>query len=214
MVKELKSVIEELFPQLAKDPDLLNEFDETIITRSFKKSTLIVNYGDHIKYIPLVLDGVLKVLRENEDGKEVLLYFLERGQTCAASFSCCMIKKRSEIKVIADTDCRIAFIPLAKANTWMKKYDAWRDFVFNAYEARLFAMIDTVDRLAFTNLDQQLLEYLESRSVQTEDHTIRMSHAEIARDLSASREAISRLLKKLEDQNKLKLGRNKITLEH
>lgn len=214
MVKELKSVIKEQFPQLAEDPDLLKEFDKTIITRSFKKSTVIVDYGDHIKYIPLVLDGVLKVLRENEDGKEVLLYFLERGQTCAASFSCCLTKKRSEIKLIADTNCRVALIPLAKANNWMKKYDAWRDYVFNAFEARLFAMIDTVDRLAFTNLDQQLLEYLESRSVQIADHTIRMSHAEIARDLSASREAISRLLKKLEDQKKVKLGRNKITLEH
>ena len=214
MMQELKSVIIELFPQLAKDPNLLKEFDETIITRSYKKSTLVVDYGEYIKYIPLVLDGVLKVLRENEDEKEVLLYFLERGHTCAASFSCCLIKKRSEIKVIADTDCRVAFIPLIKANNWMKKYDSWRDFVFNAYDARLFAMIDTIDRLAFSNLDEQLVEYLESRSEQTTDHIIRMSHAEIASDLSASREAISRLLKKLEDQNKVELGRNKIALKY
>lgn len=209
-MSNLTEKIKELFPQIAADEDLLSEFDNSIVEKHFKKSTIIVDYGDNIKFVPLVLDGVLKVVRENDDEKEVLLYFLTGGNTCAASFSCCMIKKRSEIKVIADTDCSVAFIPVATASQWMSKYDSWRNFVFSVYDQRLFTMIDTIDRLAFSKLDEQLLDYLEHRASLSEDKIIRVSHADIASDLTASREAISRLLKKLESQNKIVLGRNKI----
>ncbi|MEZ5007134.1 MAG: Crp/Fnr family transcriptional regulator [Chitinophagales bacterium] len=212
-MSDLKEYIHELFPQLAEDEELLKEFDSNIIrVKTFKKGEIIVDYGDQIKFVPLVLEGILKVLRENEEEKEVLLYFLSGGHTCAASFSCCMIKKRSEIKVIADTKSRVAFIPLDTTNEWMRKYDTWRNFVFSAYDDRLFSMIDTIDRLAFSKLDEQLLNYLDERSNLISNKEISLSHADIARDLSVSREAISRLLKKLEDQNKIKLGRNKITL--
>lgn len=212
-MSDLKEYIHELFPQLAEDEELLKEFDSNIIrVKTFKKGEIIVDYGDQIKFVPLVLEGILKVLRENEEEKEVLLYFLSGGHTCAASFSCCMIKKRSEIKVIADTKSRVAFIPLDTTNEWMRKYDTWRNFVFSAYDERLFSMIDTIDRLAFSKLDEQLLNYLDERSNLISNKEISLSHADIARDLSVSREAISRLLKKLEDQNKIKLGRNKITL--
>lgn len=212
-MSDLKEYIHELFPQLAEDEELLKEFDSNIIrVKTFKKGEIIVDYGDQIKFVPLVLEGILKVLRENEEEKEVLLYFLSGGHTCAASFSCCMIKKRSEIKVIADTKSRVAFILLDTTNEWMRKYDTWRNFVFSAYDDRLFSMIDTIDRLAFSKLDEQLLNYLDERSNLISNKEISLSHADIARDLSVSREAISRLLKKLEDQNKIKLGRNKITL--
>lgn len=213
MTSPLRKEIELSFPQFAEDEQLLAEFDSSIQVRSFKKGRLIIDYGALIKFVPLVLDGVVKVLRENEDEKEVLLYFLEGGHTCAATFSCCMIKKRSEIKALADTDCRIAFIPVALANRWMSDYNVWRDFVFSVYDQRLFSMIDTIDRLAFTKLDEQLLDYLEARARLSPNRIIECSHADIARDLTASREAISRLLKKLEEQGVVELGRNKITLK-
>ncbi len=212
-MSEIKHTIQELFPQLATDENLVKEFDQISMVKEFKKSDIIVDYGDDIKFVPLVLDGVIKVMRENEDENEVLLYFLTGGNTCAASFSCCMVKKRSEIKVIADVDSKVAFIPLELANDWMRKYDSWRNFVFSAYDQRLFTMIDTIDRLAFSKLDEQLIDYLELRSQLSSDRVINVSHADIANDLSSSREAISRLLKKLEDQNKIELGRNKIILK-
>jgi len=208
---ELRDEIAEAFPLLAEDPGLLDDIDRSVKVRSFEKGDLVVDYGDMIKSVPLVLEGILKVMRENND-KEVLLYFLEGGNTCAASFSCCMIKKRSEIKVIADTDCRIAFIPVELASRWMADYDAWRDFVFSMYDQRLFSMIDTIDRLAFTRLDQQLVDYLENRAHLNDDHIIRVSHIDIASDLNVSREAVSRLLKKLEDDGRVELGRNRIRL--
>lgn len=211
MSKPIREIIAEQFPQLAGNKDLLAEFDGSISIRSFSKDDMIIDYGVYIEYIPLVLEGIVKVLRENEEEKEVLLYFLDAGHTCAATFSCCMVKKRSEIKAIADTDCRIAFIPVATANRWMGKYDEWRDFVFGVYDQRLFSMIDTIDRLAFSKLDEQLLDYLRLRAQMSADKVINVSHADIARDLSSSREVISRLLKKLEDDGIVELGRNRIT---
>jgi CRP/FNR family transcriptional regulator len=209
-METLREEIAGLFPMLAEDAGLLDELDRSAIIRNFKRGDLVVDYGDMITSVPLVLDGVLKVLREHGDDKEVLLYFLEGGHTCAASFSCCMIKKRSEIKVIADADSRVVFIPLVTANNWMGRHEAWRDFVFSMYDERLFSMIDTIDRLAFAKLDQQLIDYLESRAQLTDDGVIRISHIEIATDLTASREAISRLLKKLEEEGRVELGRNRI----
>ncbi len=211
-MSSIKPLISELFPQLALDPDLMKEFDNKISIRTFKKGHFMVDYGDYITHIPLVLEGVMKVMRENDDEKEVLLYFLEGGNTCAASFSCCMIKKRSEIKVIAETDCKTAFIPLETVNLWMSKYESWRNFVFSMFEQRLTALIDTIDLLAFSSLDDQLLDYLHNRATHTDDGVIQVSHASIANDLTVSREAISRLLKKMEDQKMVKLGRNKITM--
>ncbi|MCP4123983.1 MAG: Crp/Fnr family transcriptional regulator [Bacteroidetes bacterium] len=213
MATPLQETILKSFPQLAEDEKLLAEFNSAINVRFFQKGRMIIDYGTFIEFVPLVLDGVLKVLRENADEKEVLLYFLEGGHTCAATFSCCMIKKRSEIKVIADADSHIAFIPVAIANRWMGEYDVWRDFVFSVYDQRLFSMIDTIDRLAFSKLDEQLLDYLDSRTQLSDDGIIHASHADIAKDLSASREAISRLLKKLEEQGTVELGRNRITLK-
>lgn len=212
MITPLRKVIIETFPQLAEDEKLLAEFDSSINIKFFNKGRLIIDYGSVIEFVPLVLEGVVKILRENDDEKEVMLYFLEGGHTCAATFSCCMIKKRSEIKAVADTDCRIAFIPVTVANRWLREYDVWRDFVFAVYDQRLFALIDTIDRLAFSKLDEQLIDYLESRAQQAHDKVIHISHADIAHDLSASREAISRLLKKLEEQGTVELGRNRITL--
>ncbi len=211
-MSSLKSTITELFPHLAQSPQLMEEFDNSITVRSFEKGDILVDYGDYITHVPLVLEGHLKVMRENDEEKEVLLYFLEGGNTCAASFSCCMIKKRSEIKVISDASARVAYIPLQMVNRWMGKYDVWRDFVFMMFEQRLTSLIDTIDSIAFSKLDDQLLSYLENRALMTDSKLIEISHAEIATDLTASRESISRLLKKMEDQGKVNLGRNKITI--
>lgn len=211
-MNNLKSTISELFPDLAVDSNFIDEFDESIRVRTYSKGELIIDYGTYLTHVPLVLDGILKVLREKDEEREVLLYFLEGGNTCAASFSCCMIKKRSEIKVISDTSSKIAYIPLETVNNWISKYEVWRNFIFRMYEQRLTTLIDTIDHLAFSKLDGQLLNYLESRAQISTDHIIRISHAHIASDLSVSRESISRLLKKLESLGRVELGRNKITL--
>lgn len=211
-MSEITGLIRNLFPKLAEDAPLLEELEKAAAIRTFRQGDLLIDYGAQVAFVPLVFEGVLKVMRENGEDRELLLYFLEAGQTCAASFSCCMIRKRSEVRVVADTNGRMAAIPLEYANRWMAEHESWREFVLTVYDRRMFALIDTIDRLAFSKLDEQLIDYLETRYHLSPDRVIRVSHAEIARDLSASREAISRLLKKLEDAGEVRLGRNKIHL--
>lgn len=194
------------------DPALLEEISKIGVIRNFKESTIIIDYGEAIDYIPLVIEGSVKISREGDDGREIFLYYLSNGDTCAASFSCCMVKKRSEILAVAEEDSTILMIPMNEANAWLKEYDSWRNFIFNMYDQRMFSMIDMIDRLAFTNLDDQLMDYLERKSDVLRTNVIESTHQQIAQDLNVSREAVSRLLKKLEHNGRVKLGRNKVIL--
>ena len=211
-VDTFRKLLEPNFPVLSRDQQLVEEMAAVCDVRHFNKGEVIIDYGQYIKFVPLVISGLLKILREGEDDQEVLLYFLSAGNSCAASFSCCMIRKRSEIKAICEEDCQLMIIPLESADRWMSEISTWRNFVLEMYDSRLFSIIDTVDRLAFAKLDEKLWYYLTEKAFLTDNHEIQNSHSEIARDLNASREAISRLLKKLENQGKIELERYKIRL--
>ena len=205
-------IIKDLFPELARSNELIREIASVSMMAKFSRGDVIMDYGDYIEFVPMLISGLMKIIREGEDGQEVLLYFLGSGESCAASFSCCMIRKRSEIKAVCEEDATILMIPLKSADEWMGKYNAWRDFIFGMYDARLFALIDTIDRVSFANLDEKLLYYLDEMQRHKNQNVFNVSHSEIAHDLNASRESVSRLLKKLENQGKVKLGRNEIVL--
>lgn len=199
------------FPEL-NDEALLREIVDRSKIIKVSEGEAIIEYGDQISHVPLVLDGAIKVSREDDKDHEIFLYYLTSGDTCAASFSCCMVQKRSEISAIAEEDSMILMIPLEYADLWMGKYADWRNFIFNMYDQRMFSLIDTIDRLAFSKLDEQLVEYLDMKSLTLNSNVIETTHQKIAMDLNVTREAISRLLKKLEKAGKLKLERNKIHL--
>ncbi len=205
------AVLKDLFPELA-DNRLIDELIEHGSIQSFKSGEVIIDYGDYIEFVPLVLSGFLKIIREGDQGQELLLYFLRAGSSCAASFSCCMTKKRSEIKAICEEHSTLLMVPIEKANQWMKTYASWRDFVISMYDSRLFALIDTIDKLAFAQLDEKLLQYLQEMSLLKSSTKLTISHQQIAADLNASRESISRLLKKLETKKVVSLNRNEITI--
>lgn len=208
----INKVVRELFPELAKDKHLLSAIEEAASIRKLHRGDVIIDYGDYIKSVPLVISGLLKIIREAEDGHEVLLYFLGSGQSCAASFSCCMVRKRSEIKAVCEDDATILLIPLEAADEWMGRYSVWRNFVLNMYDRRMYALIDTIDRVSFSKLDEKLIYYLQELTRYKGETVISISHQQIAYDLNASRESISRLLKKLETSEVVKLGRNSIEL--
>lgn len=209
----MKEYILNLFPELAVENELLESIVRTATLKKVSKGDILIDYGSFIQFVPLVVKGLIKIIRENEEGKELLLYFLSEGNTCAASFSCCMIRKRSEIKAIAEEDSIIIAIPLKSAEEWMGKFTTWRNFVMNVYDQRIFAMIDTIDKLAFAKLDEKLWDYLEERVFITGNVLSNLSHQEIANDLNVSREAVSRLLKKLEQQGKVEIHRSKIVVK-
>jgi CRP/FNR family transcriptional regulator len=145
--------------------------------------------------MPLVFSGSINILRQDDHGNEVLLYYLEKGKTCAMSMSCCMKEKKSNIWAIAEEDTQLLLVPVEKMDFWMKKYSSWKNFVMNSYSSRMDELLYTLDAIAFYSLDERLLKYLKDRSSALQKVEFHITHSEVAKELNSSREAISRLLK-------------------
>lgn len=189
---------------------LIDEIMEVGKLMEVPSGETIMDIGQYIRNIPLLLSGAIKVLREDEEGDELLLYYLEQGETCSVTMACCMGHTKSEIRAITETDARIIMVPVQKMEEWMGKYQGWRNYVFDSYHNRLNELLQTVDSIAFKNLDQRLVDYLKKKVEVTNDDKIRSTHQEIAYDLHTSRVVVSRLLKKLEKMKKVKLHRSYI----
>lgn len=191
---------------------LLREIENVGISKSYMEGEKIIEIGDYITSMPLLLSGAVKILREDNEGDELLLYFLKTGDTCAITLSCCLGQTQSEIRAIAETDTRLLMIPVSKMEEWTGKYKTWRNFVFKSYHTRLTEMLDTIDTLAFMKMDGRLLRYLKDKVKINKSNTLNVTHQEVAHDLHTSRVVISRLLKKLEDDGNISLGRNIIKI--
>ena len=191
---------------------LIDEIVKVATFKEFKADDYLIEIGDYIKTMPLLVNGAIKILREDENGDELLLYFLERGDTCAMTLTCCMGQAKSRIRAIAETDGSLLMIPGEKMEDWLTKYKTWRNFVFDSYNVRLMEMLEAIDTLAFMNLDERLYKYLTDKAKVIGNTEIQNTHQEIAYEMHTSRVVISRLLKALEIEGKIKLHRNKIEI--
>ena len=205
MIQELKNNYGGIFEEA-----LLNDINQVGTFKEIPEGFKMIEIGEYIKYMPLLVSGVIKILREDDDGDELLLYFLEKGDTCAMTLTCCLGQTKSEIRAIAEIDTKLIMIPVQKMEEWAAKYKSWRNFVFESYHNRLNEMLDTIDSIAFLNMDERLLKYLKEKSRVSSENVINNTHQQIAYELHTSRVVISRLLKKLENQDKIKLHRNNI----
>jgi CRP/FNR family transcriptional regulator len=194
------------------EPELLAEIEKVSLYKKAKAGETIVDLGQYIKYIPLLLTGSVKILRENEEGDEIFMYYINKGDTCSMSLTCCMQNKVSGIIAIAEEDTEYLAIPINYLEDWIRKYASWRSYIFKSYQNRFDEMLNTIDSLAFKKMDERLLDYLAIKSENQHTKLIHTTHQEIATDLNASREAVSRLLKKMEQDKRIILGRNKIEL--
>jgi len=201
------SPVESLF-----EPQLLEEMNRVGVVKNVEKGELMIDIGESIEYIPLILDGVIKIVREDESGDELLLYFVEFGNTCAMTLNCCLGQTKSEIRALCESDVRLILIPVNYMDPWLAKYKSWRSFVFNNFNTRLSELLKAVDALTFLKLDERLMNYLTEKAKVTDNTVLEVTHLEIANDLNSSRVVISRLLKQLENEGVLRLGRNTITL--
>lgn len=207
MLELLKSNYSYIF-----EDDLILEINQVATLRSFDEGAILIDFGDYIKKMPLLLNGAIKILREDFDEGELLLYFIEKGDTCAMTMACCMGDTKSEIRAVAETKGQLIMIPVNKMEEWLGKYKSWRNFVFNSYNNRLKEMLLAIDNLAFMNMDERLLNYLFEKSKINKSNHIQSTHQEIAYDLHTSRVVISRLLKTLENEGQIKLHRASIEL--
>jgi len=194
------------------DQELLNEILSVGQIKEFDTDEIIIDVDQQIEFMPFILNGSLKVSREAEDGQELLLYYIESGETCAFTLQCCVRESRSEIRATTLEPTTILTIPISKLQEWMGKYDSWRKFILDSYHTRMTELIETIDAIAFTRLDQRLENYLKDHAKLKGSLEIIATHQQIAEDLHSSRVVISRLLKQMENKGLIVQYRNKIIL--
>jgi len=194
------------------EPELLQEIDAKAKFISAKEGDVIVAIGQTVRVIPLLLKGVLKITREDDAGKELLLYYVHANESCAMTFTCCMQRYPSEIRATAETDVEFIAIPITVMDEWLAKYPSWKSFVMRTIRNRFNELLQAIDQLAFQKLDERLVHYLKEKSKATGSTLVNLSHEEIAAEMASSREVISRLLKKLENDKKVLLLRNQVKL--
>ncbi|MBX2844691.1 MAG: Crp/Fnr family transcriptional regulator [Saprospiraceae bacterium] len=192
------------------EPELLAEINEVAEVGTFEADTIIMEIGQRIDALPLIISGSIKVMSEDEKGNELLLYYLETGDTCAMTMQCCTGTKRSKIRALTEEVTTLAMVPAQKLHEWMIKYQSWRSFILENYDHRLSEMLEAIDNLAFHNMEERLYKYLRDKAMVTHSAEIKMTHYQIANDLNSSRVVISRLLKKLDQDGKVKHHRNLI----
>lgn len=208
----LQQILKTRLP-LISDRKLLDKIADVGQLMSLKQGTTILDYGQYIKLVPIVLDGIIKVTQQGEDG-DILLYYLSNGNTCPTAFTCCMMDKTSEIRAVVEEDAKILAIPIRYIDEWSRDHIEWTNFIMHSYNVRFKELLKTIDAIAFSQLDQRLIKYLAKKVALTEKKEFHVTHKEIALDLNTTREAISRLLKKMEQMGNLELGRNRITIKH
>jgi CRP/FNR family transcriptional regulator len=194
------------------EEELKKELNSVAKMQTSSAGDIIMDFDQTINQIPLVITGSIKILREDDDGNEIFLYYLEPGQACATSITCCLSGQKSTIRAIAEDDTQYLGIPVQYSDEWMLKYKSWKNFVMNTYAERFEELLKAIDQLAFKKMDERLAKYLHDKADLHDSCEINISHQEIAYDLNTSREVISRLLKQLERIGSIKLGRTRIII--
>ena len=192
------------------DPKLLNRLLEKGQLATFEPGKTLMEPGQFVKAVPLVLDGSIKIMRMDEDGKELFLYYLEAGETCALSLTCCSASRPSEIKAVVEEKVSVLFVPIQVHEQLVDEFKQWKDFVSSTYQHRFHEMLVVLDAIAFKRMDERLMSYIVTKMKQLKTNELHTTHQEVANELGTAREVISRLLKQLEKKKWIELGRNVI----
>lgn len=191
---------------------LLQEISNNGVLKSADIDQIILEIRRSIKFIPIIVSGVAKVMRRDGQGNGIFLHYLSENQTSAIAVNYAIENKKSEIRIKAESDISYIVVPAKAVTLWAEKYQSWRRYYSKLYQEQSSYLLEKIGDIAFTDLESRLIKYLEDTSLVKNNNIIYRKHFDIARDLKVSREAVSRLLKKLESEDILTLGRNKIIL--
>jgi CRP/FNR family transcriptional regulator len=194
------------------ESSLISELEEKSMLFSASAGQELMKMGQPIKVVPIVLSGILRVSRINNEGQELLLYYVRKGEGCAMTFSCGMMSKPSQVEGTVEEDLTMICIPVNVMEELMQKYPSWKKFVMATIVNEFIDVIKSVDEVTFKKMDDRLVNYLKEKSRITESSLINLSHQQIADDMGTNRVVISRLLKKLENNKRVLLYRNQIKL--
>jgi len=193
-------------------PEIREKLAAYGLVKTFKEGDVILNENAYINAIPIVTKGNIRVLRTDEDGRELLLYYIKAGESCIMSFLGGMHHDTSKVKAIAEEETEILFIPIDKVSLLIKQFPEWLDYIFRLYHKRFEELLEVVNAVAFKKMDERLLQFIKKKCEITNSHTLYVTHEQMANELGTARVVVSRLLKQMEEAGLVQLGRNKITL--
>lgn len=202
----------EQIEEFKTSPELIEKLNQNSIRKTYEAGSLILDEQAHIRSIPIVTKGTLKVIRTEEDGREILLYYIKAGESCIMSFLGGLHNETSKVKAEVEEDAEILFLPIEKVSLFIREYPQWLDYIFRLYHKRFEELLEIVNAVTFKKVDERLLVLLNKKVELTGNKVLHITHEQLANELGTARVVVSRLLKQLEETGRVQLGRNKITL--
>jgi len=200
--------------EFKSSPELVEKLYKHSIQKNYEAGSIILNENSHIRSIPIVTKGTLKVIRTEEDSREILLYYIKAGESCIMSFLGGMHNETSKVKAEVEDNAEVLFLPMDKVALFIKEYPQWLDYIFRLYHKRFEELLEIVNAISFKKVDDRLLSLLYKKQELTDNNTLNITHEQLANELGTARTVVSRLLKQLEENGTVRLGRNKITILH
>ena len=193
-------------------PTLLEKLKKEGTIKKFGPDTVLIDENDYIKFVPIVLNGSIKVFKVDEDRREMLLYYIKPGESCVMSFLGATCNGTSKIKAVVEEESEVLVLPVHKATDLIRDNQQWIQFIFELYNRRFEELLSVVNAIAFQKVDVRLYDLLKTKVKMLKTDELNMTHQQLADELGTAREVVSRLLKQLERENKISLGRNKIKI--
>ena len=205
----LKEKLDEYYADIF-EKELIDEILKVGFLDKYKQGEILIDIGEKMTHIPLILGGAVKIIRQEKEGDELVLYFLEKGDTCAVSFINCINRKESIFRAVVDSDTEAVFLPVEYIDDWLAKFKSWRHYIIDSYHFRLIEMVESIDGLAFMNMNQRVMKYLSDKAKVSQNPDLEITHQEIANDLNTSRVVVTRLLKQLHSDGQVYSTRNRV----
>ncbi|WP_113662169.1 Crp/Fnr family transcriptional regulator [Pedobacter nanyangensis] len=202
----------EQIPEFKSSPGLVEKLNQYSIRKTYQAGSVILNENASIRSIPMVVRGTLKVIRTEEDGREILLYYIKAGESCIMSFLGGLHNETSKVRAEVEEDAEILFLPTDKVSLLIREYPQWLDYIFRLYHKRFEELLQIINEITFKKTDERMRSLLYKKREITGENILHITHEQLANELGTARVVVSRLLKQMEENGMVRLGRNKITL--
>jgi CRP/FNR family transcriptional regulator len=192
------------------DARLLQEFQNTAFFAHIPEGRDVFIEGDHVDAIALLISGVVRVYKIGETGREITLYRFGNGESCILTANAILSQMNFPAIATVEKEAEAVMIPADSFRDWVRRYDLWREFVFDLLSQRLSSVMAIIEEIAFHRMDTRLAALLIERSLRSD--LIQITHHEIAAELGSSREVISRILEDFSAQGMLEVSRGSIRI--
>jgi CRP/FNR family transcriptional regulator len=200
---------------LSRSPELMQELSAAGTTHKLRRGEVLLNEHSFVASIPIVLSGRLNVYQsDEEEAREMLLYYLQPGETCIMSVLGGLFNEASKVRVVCEADCEVLMVPVTRMGALLQDHPAWTNYIFRIYHQRFEELLDVLGAVTFRKMDQRLLQHLRRMSTATGSPVLHVTHEQLAGELGTARVVVSRLLKQMEQQGLVELGRNQVRLRN